>query len=1024
MINKTRNNGFSTLFSAKFFVTLLIIASTVATQAQVKDIIETNIPNGWKARSGKLGLSEKHFKTGKQSLKWDWKKSNAEITVTDTAFQSVAKDDRSTFVIWIYNEKPNPDHLLFDFKKGDQTATSFKFNLNFTGWRTAWVMYNRDMDGKPISGMDKMVIHAPSSIKKGTLYFDQILYKVNINPRSPMRDEQVPFVNVNSDKAANAHWTALYAFTRIPHYIPLQKEINEKDKQDLKTIENKFKEIILPQSKYKKITLASIEKDFVFWNIKRNGNAITGRPVYELNDTELYADKADRTANEKFKPLSVEAYATLMMNVAGLYNVSKNEAERTRLAQIFMDLLDHSYDQGWAKGSGMGALHHLGYSFKDYYTSCLLMKEVIKQHNKLETTQESMAWFSGLGRSQEKPENIDEGNIDVFNTLLGSMLSSILIMDDSPEKVRQLHEFSNWLSKSIMPNYAIDGTFKPDGAVFHHGTLYPAYAIGGFQGITPIVYTLSKTDFHVKPEAQAYLKKALTLMSYYTNPIKWPISISGRHPTGNWRIASDAYAYMALTGSPNGKENIDKDMASIYLKVVPDQKDKWGKIFEKAGIKPADYAEGHWNLNFGLLDIHRRADWLLTVKGHSRYIVSHESYPGANIFGRYFSYGQLEVDFPQTETDNGSSFKDTGWDWNNLPGTTTLHVPIDKLRANIINADDFSGVEEMLLSDETFAGGTNLNNWQGMFSMKLHGSDKYDLGSFRAIKSYFMFDDLVVALGSNITNDRKDYPTQTTLFQNVLSDKNAEFDFNGTKSVAFPFDKKWTDKKTLTVLDNRGIAYYIPDARALEFTKMEQISRDQKDKTETKGNVAKLVFNHGNAPKNDTYQYAMLIKASATQLADFKTKMGTKTPVYKVLQQDSLAHSVWYAPKNITAQAIFKANENLKDSLLITSDKACLVMYQKGNLAIDMSVTYPDLAFYSGPDDTQILPNGKRKEESIYSKSWYGKPSQSSVVCVTVKGLWKVSSELGEIKSVFVNGNTELSIPCKYGIASQFKLVK
>ncbi len=330
----------------------------------------------------------------------------------------------------------------------------------------------------------------------------------------------------------------------------------------------------------------------------------------------------------------------------------------------------------------------------------------------------------------------------------------------------------------------------------------------------------------------------------------------------------------------------------------------------------------------------------------------------------------------------------------------------------------------MLLSDETFAGGTNLNNWDGMFAMKLHGSDKYDLGSFRAIKSWFMFDDLVVALGSDISNSIANYSTQTTLFQNVLTEKKVAFNFNNSIFSTFPFDKKWNDKKALTVLDNRGIGYYIPNTSEVEFTKSEQISRDQKDLKDTKGIVAKLIFNHGKAPKNDSYQYAMLIKSDAKQLESFKTKMGSKTATYKIVQQDSLAHKLWYAPKNITAQAIFKANEALKDSLLVTTDKACLVMYQKGNNTFDFSVTDPDLAFYAGPDDTKILADGKRKEESIYSKPWYGSPSQPSVVCLVVKGLWKVNATLTDVKTVYINGNTELSIPCKYSIASQFKLIK
>ena len=1005
--------------------TILIVASSVVfAQVKVRDICETTVPPSWQPQKGKLTLTEQHYKAGKQSLAWNWNSENASITVIDTAFKNVADDDRSTFVIWIYNEKPIADQLRFEFKKGTETVTKFTFGLNYSGWRTAWVMYHRDMVGKPALGMDKMVITAPKSVKKGSVFFDQVLYNVNINPRSPMRDEQVPFVNVNSDKAANAHWTALYTFSRIPHYLSLQPLMSSTSKQNFKTIEKRYRDMILPNAKKGSMTVSEIEKDFAFWNIKREGAKVIGRPVYVLNDIELYAGKQERIAKDELEKYTIGTYVKQMLNVASLYQTIKNTVEQTRLAGIYIDMLDHAYDQGWAPGSGMGALHHLGYSFGEFYTSCLLMKEVIRDNNKLPRTQETMAWFSGLGRSQEKPENIIEGNIDVFNTLLPSMLSSILIMDDSPEKVRQLHEFSNWLSQSIMPNYAIDGTFKPDGAVFHHGTLYPAYAIGGFSGIAPVMYALSKTEFHVKPESQTFLKKTLKLMSYYTNPFKWPASIAGRHPTGNWKIAADAYAYLALSGSPDGKEEIDNDMAAIYLKVAPTNKDKWTKTFEAAGIKPADYAQGHWNLNYGLLAIHRRADWLLTVKGHNRYIVSHESYPGANVFGRYSSYGQTEVLLPQVGADNGNSFKDEGWDWNNLPGTTTLHVPIDELRANIVNADDFSGVEEMLLSDEIFAGGTNVDDLDGMFAMKLHGSDKYDLGSFRAIKSWFMFDDLVVALGSNITNDRKDRATQTTLFQNVLSDKNAAFYVNDVVSSAFPFEENWSDKNNVTILDDRQIGYYIPDGSRLVFAKKEQVSRNQKDLADTKGNVAKLIIDHGNAPTHNDYHYAMLLKTNANRLAEFKRKMIGKTPTYKVLQQDSLVHKLWYAPKNITAQAIFKASESLNDSLLVTTDKACLIMYKKENSGFNISVTDPDLGFYAGPDDTQILSDGKRKEESIYSKSWYGKPAQPSIVTVVVKGVWQVSSDGDGVTATTVNGNTKLTIPCKYGIASKFKLVR
>ncbi len=1009
--------------SISILIGFLFLAKIVP--AQIPDICEGSIPSGWKAVRSKISMSSVHFKTGKESVLWNWKKRNASIQITDTAFASAADNPRSSFVIWIYNEKPVDEKLLFEFDKDGVKASSFTFNLNFKGWRTAWVMYHRDMEGKPLPGMNHLTIHAPASVKKGSLYFDQVMYNITLNPRSPMRDEQVPFVNIHADEAANAHWTALYWFTRNPHYAPLPAEVTPMDKDDLKKILNRYKNLMRTDAKYKKIKLSDLEKEFRFWNIQRKNGVITGMPVYSVNDIELFPEGDDKVSKNDFKKETITSYSELMLNIAGVYSVSTNNEEKERLAGMFIDMLDQLNDQGWSAGSGMGALHHLGYNFRDFYLACLLMKPVLKRHQVLDRTFKAMYWFSGLGRTQVEPEKIDDSNIDVFNTLLGSMLSTVLIMDDSPEKMRQMQELSNWLSQSIMPVYSIDGTFKPDGSVMHHGNLYPAYGIGGLQGITPILYSLSKTSFHVKQKGQEELKKVLLMMHYYTNPLRWPISVSGRHPTGVWKIAEDAYAYMALAGTPDGKDSVDRQMAAIYRTILQNKTDKWDREFKEMGIEPAPYPHGHWDINYGLLDIHRRSDWLLTIRGHNRYFTTHESYPGANMYGRYLSYGFLEVTYPQTANDDGGSFKDKGWDWNNIPGTTTLHVPLEKLRANILNVDDFSGVEEMLLSDEIFAGGTNFNQLQGLFAMKLRGHDKYDMGSFRANKSWFMFDSLVVCLGSNITNTISNYSTQTTLFQNSLTDKKAAFYINSAKDTSWPFEQKWNSTNSLSVIDNRGIGYYLPDQNNAVFTKREQTSRDQKDSKDTRGDIAMMVLDHGKAPQNDSYEYAMMIETNPTVMQHFVEMMKNPEPVYKVLRQDSVAHTVYYAPSQITASALFKINPDSNDSLVISNSKPCLLMYQKNDGALNMSVTDPDLAFYSGPEDSPLTAEGKRTEVSIYSRTWYKTPSKPSVVELVIKGQWKTSGKGSNIKAVALsNGNTKLSVPCEYGLASKVELVQ
>jgi chondroitin-sulfate-ABC endolyase/exolyase len=1009
-----------------WFVFLLLLTATANSYAQVQtDICEGNIPKDWQAVNGSLSLSQRHFKLGRQSVQWDWQEGGKSLLkLKNEALSRVAANPRSTFVIWIYNEAPLNDKLLFKFGKEGQMACNFEFKLNFKGWRTAWVMYHRDMNGKPEPGMNTLEVQAPTALKKGTLFIDQLMYNVTINPRSPMRDEQLPFINPEADKAANAHWNALYSFSHTPGYLPLAKSITGKEITELATISKRYREQVLPVEDKVKTLLPAIEKEFAYWNIRRDGQNITGRAVYSMNDTELISLSSAEKVKEANRLSGIKRYSQFMLRVARACASSKDAGEQHRLENIFMDLLDHLDDQGWAYGSGMGALHHHGYNLEGFYAACLLMKDVIKKQGKLDRTFKSMSWFSGLGRTLQHPDSLPSSNIDVFNTLLGSMLSAVLMLDDSPEKLRYLHSYSSWLSKNVLPDHTIEGAFKPDGAVFHHGNLYPAYGIGGYTGIAPIVYVLSGTSFRMQQPAHESLRNSLLTMHYYTNPFKWPVSVSGRHPTGNWGIADMPYAWMAMAGTPDGKLKTDTLMAAIYLRLNEGKRSQWGTAFKNMHIAPAAYPHGHWNLNYGLLDIHRRQDWLLTLRGHNRYFISHESYPGANMYGRYLAYGQLEVLFPQSKTDDGSNFKDEGWNWNNIPGTTTLQLPMDKLRANIINADDFSGIEEMLISDEPFAGGTTFKQ-QGMFAMKLHGHDKYDMGSFRATKSWFMFDSLVICLGSDIRNSIAEYPTQTTLFQNYLKHTSDPVVVNGIEINSFPY-KENKGGKGMTVMDNRNIGYYIPDAENVLLSKERQLSRDQKDARETSGNFAKLTLEHGNAPANAGYEYAMLVKTDKQQMEKMSLRMKSKAPVYRVLQRDSIAHSVWYAAQQITATAIFGSNRVLNDSLLMSNSKACLLMYQHTGAKLSMSVTDPDLAFYEGPDDSPKDASGKRKEVSIYSRNWYRSPARPSVVTLRIKGEWAAARNNDELVKAMVgkDGNTQLDIRCKDGLVSAVELVQ
>lgn len=950
-------------------------------------------------------------------MMWTWDSPKGYLQIENLPKDIVSKNERSGFSFWVYNKIARKDSLKVVLAQDKDNYYTFNFGLDFTGWRTAWVMFHRDMQvkGKP-NEINTVKILPPKSVAKGTLFLQDVRIIKEMDPRSPMQDTQTPFVNKGVEKSANAHWSALYHFSQFSNKEYDYKMLSPKMEVDLDTIARRVEKIIIPQSSsFKGKPLSQLIEDYKYWDISNNDGVYSGREIFTMNDREIIS-------KDKLPKKKIKDYTRLMLQIALTYRCSDNIKEKLQLKDMFLTMLNYMNDQGWAYGSGLGALHHLGYNFKDFYSSCFLMRKEIRDAGYLPRTESAMYWFSGLGRALQKKQDLPHSNIDVFNTLLQGMLITVLMTDNKLIEASRMNAFSQWLSANMVPGYSIRGTIKVDGSIVHHATLYPAYGIGGVSGLSQVVYELHGTMFQVSDEAYHAYKKVLMTMHRYTNPLHWTISLSGRHPTGEWKINPQPFLYGALSA----REGVDADLASAYIIMKNKPKDKWTLYFKQLGVTPK-LPSGHWNVNYGLLDIHRREDWMLTVRGHNRYFISHESYPGHNMFGRYLMYGHLETLYNEFSSDIPSNFSDNGWDWNLIPGTTTLDLPLNLLRANILNVDDHSGVEEMLISEEVFAGGTTLDN-QGLFSMKLRGHDKYDMGDFKAIKSYFMFDNTVICLGSNISNSRMDYPTKTTLFQNYLGDSlpnnKTYVTSNGNKISNATDINKWKGNRAV-ILDNRKIGYIIPNALGLNLFVGEQFSRDQKDSKDTKGFFETLTINHGKSPHDASYAYTMLINTNEKELNKFN-KQVEQGKIYKIEQQDSIAHRLKYLPLNMSGLAIFEANSKIDDELVNQVDRPSLIMYKKNvDNTYRMAITDPDLAFYEGEEDSPRV-NGKRQEVSIYSKSWYGTDSQPSIVKLILNGKWNIDAKEKEAvqKVEYSDNHTIVYVHCKYGLPTNLYLKK
>lgn len=928
----------------------------------------------------------------------------------------------SAFIVWVYNEEPQDAKIEFQFLKDGKKCTSFPFGINFKGWRAAWVCYERDMQGTPEEGMNELRIVAPQS--KGRLFIDHLITGTKVDARQQTADLQVPFVNA----ATKNHWLVVYKHSLLQPDIELTP-VSDQQKKEMKLLEKRFRDMNYTKGKVTEKELNTIRKKYDFYQITYKNGHVSGVPIYMVRASEAYERIIPNWDKDMLTKLGVEmkAYFDLMKRIAVAYNNSTDQPEvQKELRQKFMAMYDHITDQGVTYGSCWGNIHHYGYSVRGLYLAYFLMKDVLREEGRLLEAERTLRWYAITNEVYPKPQG-NGIDMDSFNTQTTGRIASILMMEDTPEKLQYLKSFSRWIDYGCRPALGLAGSFKADGGAFHHRNNYPAYAVGGLDGATNMIYLFNHTEWAVSPLAHETVRKVLLAMRFYCNKQHFPLSMSGRHPDGRGKLVPMHYAMMAMAGTSDGKEAYDESMAAAYLRLISDtpadaqepdympkvsnaQERKIAKQLMKQGFRAEEDPEGNLALGYGCVSVQRRDNWSAVVRGHSRYLWAAEHYLGHNLFGRYLAHGSMQILTAapgQTVTPATSGWKQEGFDWNRIPGATYIHLPLDLLKAKVMNVDTFSGMEEMLYSDEAFAGGLSQQQENGNFGMKLHEHDKYN-GTHRARKSYHFIGGTIVCLGTDIENDNADYPTETTIFQLAVNDAAGQEywkNYQGNGNV-------W--------MDHLNTGYYVPVKASFEKN-FPQRSRLQNSGKDTKGDWVSLVVNHGKAPKGGSYEYAVLPQTDAATMKAF-----AKKPGYKVLKQDRDAHIVQVPAEGICSYVLFETPQaTLPGGLLQRTDTACLVMVQKE--ASDkylLTVAQPDLALYRGDSDEALDENGKRIERSIYSRPWINNESGEIPVTVTLKGRWTVE-ETPYCKLVSADKKqTVLRFTCKDGASFEVELKK
>ncbi|MGY0425613.1 MAG: polysaccharide lyase family 8 super-sandwich domain-containing protein, partial [Polaribacter sp.] len=396
------------------------------------------------------------------------------------------------------------------------------------------------------------------------------------------------------------------------------------------------------------------------------------------------------------------------------------------------------------------------------------------------------------------------------------------------------------------------------------------------------------------------------------------------------------------------------------------------------------FAEGFFQFNYASAAAYRKNNWIAFNKGFTSNMMGSEIHPTQNRYGRYQSYGALEIIYPGNQI-TGNGYNYNTWDWNFNPGATTIRLPWNKLRAERKRVDELQQkkfVGAMAFKKKKSELLTNGHGNYGLFAMDFQERTRLGFGSvfssenhnntFTFKKSNFYFDDIIICLGSGISNDDALNPTVTTLYQRLDNTSNATVVNDNVQSSLGT--ETLEGNTNHWILNNYKTGFYtISGDYTLKIKKEVQQTPNHTqvwpvDYTKNdKGTYYTGYIDHGVHPSNKKYEYIIKPNSSITEMKSLQTEIEKGKKPYIVHQQDENAHILEYIPKNIWGYAFFNKALNLTYNYVTGVSSSCLLMteFDNANQTLLVSLANPDLGFtyrsYSPATTTtkQITLKGK-----------------------------------------------------------------
>ncbi|OAQ38322.1 hypothetical protein A5893_16170 [Pedobacter psychrophilus] len=681
-----------------------------------------------------LGFNNEHVKSGTKALEWT-AENGKKLIVTNLNIPAndVNKNASAGAELFIYNAEPSTDRLIFEFtdKAGNVKRTGTML-LNFKGWRDYHRNYKKDYNnGELMLGSDRFLLNecritylqGPGSSGTKKFYFDNFTFIGDTETRQPGPHMALDYQHFFQED--NAAEDPLGSYLKKPSslVIPVATPEELTGLQTVKSIYTRGTGPVDPSA------LLAAETYVNNCGIGRNvDGSIKGRGMLGISN-----------------PDTLVLVSTHIQSLARAAQFNGDVNAKSKLL-LFTEYI---LDQGIAEG---GRNDMVTNSYTNVRAFPLGFLEALPLYTEPMRTDviNLLKWSNDYNKIYELNPTPGQ-NTDFLYLKVTFLMEIACALPSADEAVNDLKFIKYFLERNTDISQGDRDGIKPDGTGFHHTSNQVRY-LYAFGGWVERAYSLKGTPFKVNKAAydnMAFAFKNMFLQSsrggLYSN------AASGRVPfPASLPVSQTQLRQLVEIGGDIVGSSFEPDLASFY---------NYTYNVDFYGVAKGDF-DNFYTSNYSNLGVLKRGNWTASMKGFNTIFKGTEIYPTENRYGRYQSYGALEILYNGSLEDTGYSLNGAGWDWNYMPGTTSVVLPFTELQPKTNNASEWQELD--------FSGALSLGR-NGIFGMNFSQLDKgyYTPSSLKFKKSVFAFDNLLICLGSDISVGNNQGSVVSNLFQAI-----------------------------------------------------------------------------------------------------------------------------------------------------------------------------------------------------------------------------------------------------------------